>query len=112
MSFRTVVAMNRCWLMRSVLAALMVVLLTGCAWSGQPGGSAHQPATAPNTGLGETGPQPTEAPARPVLRTLLSSVQHSAEEARANISAAMVELIWDRAEPSVGQFDEGYLNEM
>ena len=47
--------------------------------------------------------------ARPVFGTLVSDPDHSAEEARAGVRAAMVELSWARAEPVEGRFDVGYL---
>ncbi len=45
----------------------------------------------------------------PTFGTLTSLPEHSAEEARAGVSVAEVEIDWIRAEPAEGQFDEDYL---
>ncbi|WP_297503710.1 hypothetical protein [Pseudonocardia sp.] len=41
--------------------------------------------------------------------TLVSPPERSADEARAGVSAAMVELSWEQAEPAEGTFDDRYL---
>ena len=45
----------------------------------------------------------------PSFGTLTSLPEHSAEEARAGVSVAEVEIDWMRAEPAEGRFDEDYL---
>jgi Beta-galactosidase len=41
--------------------------------------------------------------------TLVSLPEHSVDEARAGIRAAMVELAWDQFEPAPGRFDAAYI---
>jgi hypothetical protein len=47
------------------------------------------------------------APAGPAFGTLVSAPEHSADEARGGVSAAMVELSWALAQPAEDRFDDG-----
>jgi hypothetical protein len=72
---------------RAVPVLLALVLLTACS-----GAAAGAP---PRGG--------------PAFGTLTSLPEHSAQEARAGVSVAEVEIDWMRAEPAEGRFDEDYL---
>jgi len=74
----------------AAVIALAMVALTGCA--------------------ADTGPDADTG--RPVFGTLVSLPEHSTDEARAGVRAAMVELSWKQFEPSPGQFDQDYIRSM
>ncbi|GAA4549718.1 hypothetical protein GCM10023175_38300 [Pseudonocardia xishanensis] len=80
-------------LVAAVLVAAVVVV-AGCGTAAAPG----------------PGPSAPSAPGgRPVFGTLVSEPDRSAEEARAGVGAAMVELSWAEAEPADDRFDAAYL---
>ena len=82
---------NRPVLAALTLALVAVLQLSGCTVV--PGRAVAAPA--------DGGPR---------FGTLVSRPEHAADEMRAGVSAAMVELSWAQAEPRPGQFDLDYLN--
>ncbi|GAA1856453.1 hypothetical protein GCM10009836_40830 [Pseudonocardia ailaonensis] len=74
-----------------MLALVVLALLSGaCSVTGTP-------VPAPAAGSG------------PVFGVLGAQQEHAAEEVRAGVPAAMIEMFWDRAEPADGTFDRDYL---
>jgi hypothetical protein len=69
--------------------------------------------TAPSTtGSALGAPGPAVPPEGPSYGTLASLPEHAAEEARAGVSIAEVEIDWIQAEPAEGKFDEEYLRSL
>jgi hypothetical protein len=80
-----------------VLLALVALAACGSAPTDLPAPPPAGPAISP------------AEPDGPTFGTLASQPAHAAEEARAGVSIAEVEIDWILAEPSEGQFDEDYL---
>lgn len=79
---------NRTVLVALTLALVAALQLSGCTVVGRA-------AAAPDSG--------------PTFGTLVSLPDRAGDEARAGVSAAMVELSWEQAEPAPGRFDLDYL---
>lgn len=103
MSHRRAAAGVRSTLAASVIAALIATVPAGCL---------PVPASdSGDDGPGGDGDGSGSGGGSPVLRfgTLGSSLDHTDEEVSAGVTAAMVEIGWDVAEPEPGVFDQGYL---